>query len=377
MNNPLYRLITLDENHLSVLPEDDVPKELTQVVKITRDDGILEREHVEYVLHSGPDGGEGSEGNGPAATPREVEDEAIDDIQEAGVIPLQSLGMVDTETTGLSDSQLLVAALKNTGEQLVHYEEAKIKHGTAMVNEYPRVHADMGLRYIGPQESPNHLLGAFPVNFPYGQGGFEVHHKRAVSYQKHVQWALLYADKRFRRDLQFIFQTFGVLLKRQILSSTLVQIKRLAYRKHADAIRQLKSVDFIKASMEESNRRPFSNPIIQVFQTQLSGLRLHIMGINESCQGIRAQIWGCTLNHGPPSLWLTINPSDIHNPITQVLAGEDIDLDNFEARNGPDTLTRALNVAADPFATSEFFHHIIQMLLKYEFSIAINSKGQR
>ncbi|KAG9225266.1 hypothetical protein CCMSSC00406_0007097 [Pleurotus cornucopiae] len=375
-NNPLYRHISINENNLSILPEDEVPKELRQVVKIANDGATLEKEHAGYVPQEPMSDNtvEGACRNDVDSANEEI-DESIDETEPPEVIPLQSLGMIDTETTGLSDSDLLAAALKNTGDQLAQYEEATIKHGTSMVNEYPRVHNGTGLRYAGTEESPNHLLGAFPVNFPYGQGGLEIHRERPVPYQKHAQWALLYADNRFRTDLQFIFQTFGVLLKRQILSSTKVQIKRSAYRRHADTIRQLKSVDLIKASVEESKRLPFSNPIIRLFRTQLSGLRSHVMGTDESRRGIRAQIWGCTLKHGPPSLWLTINPSDIHDPLAQVLAGEEIDLDEFEAKNGPDAATRALNIASDPFAASEFFHHTIKTLLKHEFGLAVNSKG--
>ena len=32
---------------------------------------------------------------------------------------------------------------------------------------------------------------------------------------------------------------------------------------------------------------------------------------------------------GPPSLWITINPSDTRDPIAQVFAGEKIDMDDF------------------------------------------------
>lgn len=63
---------------------------------------------------------------------------------------------------------------------------------------------------------------------------------------------------------------------------------------------------------------------------------------------------------GPPSLWLTINPSDIHDPIAQVLTGADIDLDAFVNRGQPDGKEHANRIANDPYAAATFFHFIIK-----------------
>jgi hypothetical protein len=35
---------------------------------------------------------------------------------------------------------------------------------------------------------------------------------------------------------------------------------------------------------------------------------------------------------------MTINPDDLHNPIAQVLAGKEIDMDNFIQIAGPDSV---------------------------------------
>lgn len=239
-----------------------------------------------------------------------------------------------------------------------------------MVNEYPRLVKGTKRRWTGGAEEPNHLLAAFPVLFPYGLGGFEVDREQAVSYEQHSRWALLYDDKRFRVDLQFVFQVFGVQMKWQVFTHTCVQIKRSSYKKHAAAIAQLTAVDFAKASEEEANHVHFSNPTVQLFRGHLTALRSSVMGTDESRRAIRAQIWGCTLVNGPPALWITINPSDIHDPIAQFLVGEDIDLDNFLPDLGPDRQTRAYNIAEDPFAACEFFHTVVASMLEHLFGIS-------
>ena len=41
----------------------------------------------------------------------------------------------------------------------------------------------------------------------------------------HAKWALEYCDKWFRNHLQFMFQAFGILQKRQVALSTGLQIR--------------------------------------------------------------------------------------------------------------------------------------------------------
>ena len=66
----------------------------------------------------------------------------------------------------------------------------------------------------------------------------------------------------------------------------------------------------------------------------------------------------------PPSLWLTINPMDYEDPIAQIFAGENINMDSFLEFMGPDSSKRARNVANDPFASASFFNFIIHTTLE-------------
>nr|GAT46003.1 predicted protein [Mycena chlorophos] len=82
-----------------------------------------------------------------------------------------------------------------------------------------------------------------------------------------------------------------------------------------------------------------------------------------------------TNRFNPPSVWATINLSDTGDPIAQVLAGEEIDLDHFVAMAGPMSNARAKNIARDPFAAAEFFHTTIRIVLEEMFGIHINARG--
>ena len=96
------------------------------------------------------------------------------------------------------------------------------------------------------------------------------------------------------------------------------------------------------------------------------------MGTDESRTKIRSYIWGMSVMKNPPSLWITINPTDTHDPIAQVFTGAEIDLDCFQHLAGPDSHTRSVRIAEDPYAAAKFFRFIITAILEELFGIRSN-----
>ncbi|KAJ3818427.1 hypothetical protein F5880DRAFT_1491409, partial [Lentinula raphanica] len=258
---------------------------------------------------------------------------------------------------------------KRLPEQLGNTQKHYFVRTGGFVNEYPRRDTEGQLNAIGDGDNPNHLLGCFPMLFPYGEGGFETNRKHNVSYEAHSRWALRYADRRFRHDLQFIFQVFSVQQKRAICASAGFRMKRADYVKHRSAMENLTPADFKKASEEENRKKPFSNPVIRALVTHLSAVRSTVPGSNQNRVSVRSQVWSLCTVVNPPSLWITINPSDVQNPIAQVFAGEDIDLDRFNRECGPNSMRRALNIAKDPYAAALFFHFVVKATLECLFGI--------
>ncbi|KAF9499205.1 hypothetical protein BDN71DRAFT_1428246 [Pleurotus eryngii] len=213
--------VEIDETNLQALPLDDIPSQLWQVAKIDDDPTSIEEESrvrcsfnrlnkfslwllTEDVMLSDPTVN-------------------LDAVEEADVLLMQAHGMLDVDASNVSDSQLMAIALQNTAEVLYEAERVQVKHGSVFVNEYPHTRHTTRKRFKGTVTDPNHLLGAFPVLFPYGLGGFKVDRVQSVSYEKHTQWALQYADNRFRSDLQLIFQLFSIIVKQQIFQATTIK----------------------------------------------------------------------------------------------------------------------------------------------------------
>ena len=102
-----------------------------------------------------------------------------------------------------------------------------------------------------------------------------------------------------------------------------------------------------------------------------------VMGSDQSRYQLRSQIWSTSVVLGPPTLWITINPTqaDLHesnyDPIAQVFAGANINLDQFSPDVGPDASNRTKTIAADPYAAAKFFHFIISTILETLFGVHV------
>lgn len=286
-------------------------------------------------------------------------------------MPLQFTGVVDVNGEEVPDNDLLAHAMSNAA---LPSADLIIKRGSAFINEYARVRENTLERTDGGPSNPNHLLGAFPVLFPYGMGGFEVHRAVDVPYESHARWALQYADRRFRKDMHFMFQVFGVIQKRQVCRSATLEMKKSTFVANQALYQTLRPSDLMKASAEETRRAPYSNDAVRALRSQLSAVRSKVAGTDESRLAIRSQIWSTSVMKNTPSIWLTINPADVADPLVQVFTGEEIDMDNFHVSAGPDSHQRSLNVAGDPYAAAKFFHFVVELVLEELFGIRAKNK---
>ncbi|KJA12783.1 hypothetical protein HYPSUDRAFT_104732, partial [Hypholoma sublateritium FD-334 SS-4] len=130
------------------------------------------------------------------------------------------------------------------------------------------------------------------------------------------------------------------------------------------------------ASQEETKNVRFSNPAVRALREELSAVRTRVKGTDESRQSVRSKIWGMNLLFNPPSLWVTINPADTQDPIAQVFAGAEIDLNVFCNTAGPDHKERSRNIATDPLASAQYFHFIIKCVIEVLFGIKKRKEGQ-
>ena len=284
------------------------------------------------------------------------------------VIPLEISGTIDTDMSRLSANELMIWALANLWKE---GQEGGylIRHGRKPVR-------DFGDSHTGTDANPsrhNFFERAFPCLFPYGLGGIEGDHEVGLDFMEHVGWALQYHDRRFRKHETFPFVAFGISQRRQALNSACVQMRSQRFQKDAQIISKITLAMLQQAQAEEEQGQPISNPSVCLLRKHIHASSGRVMGSDQSRYQLRSQIWSTSIIMGPPSLWITINPSDLHDPIAQIFAGENINLDNLLDTVGPDAEHRARNIAADPYASAKFFHFLIHTILEKLFGVKVTN----
>ncbi|KAJ3730301.1 hypothetical protein C8R42DRAFT_693122 [Lentinula raphanica] len=204
-----------------------------------------------------------------------------------------------------------------------------VRHGKDAVNDFGQ-----------PRKGDNwnkFFEKAFPLLFPNGRGGLECFHPNPIDFGDQIKWALRYHDGRFRRHETFSFTAFGILQRRQALGASRLQTRRQNFERDAHILSSI-TVEKLKAAQEQEEKgERVTDSAILLLKSHVHAAAGKVMGSNASKYRLKSQIWSTSIALGPPSLWLTINPSQ--------------------------------NVAGDSYASAKFFHFTIQAVLKTLFGV--------
>lgn len=80
-------------------------------------------------------------------------------------------------------------------------------------------------------------------------------------------------------------------------------------------------------------------------------------------------------DRGPPTLFVTLNPSDVDHPIVRLLTGEDIDLNDISRGEDLSKWQRSLLAAKNPAACARFFHLMISAFISIILRYGRDSPG--
>ncbi|KAK6992004.1 hypothetical protein R3P38DRAFT_3437864 [Favolaschia claudopus] len=336
-NNPkYYGDIRIDMGRVASLPEDDVPLEITSIVRQSTDTGIVDQESDGYTING------------------ELPAQISNGAPAPDVIPLQVTGTVDTDLSKLTTNEMMAWGLQNLWKEGKEGGYA-IRHGRHPVSDFGRPRANDALNSDDDPDRPNFFEKAFPCLFPYGRGGLEADQPVTLKFADHIQWTLCYHDRRFRRHETYPFVVFGISQRRQALMSARVQMRRKNFEKDARIMAMVTPEKLQRACREEEQGLPISDPTVKLLRQHVHSTVGRVKGSNQSRTSLRIYL-------RPWNLWITINP---------IFAGEDIDLDRFMAALGPDGEKRAQDVAADPYAAAKFFHFTIRTILEVLFGIEV------
>jgi hypothetical protein len=291
------------------------------------------------------------------------------------VIPLEYSGTLAADGSQITPGEMLRSAVENLTSQLKKQVLAEggyaVRHGGFACDFGPALSGDLG----GDVE--NSSVYAFPCLFPYGTGGLEAKRRVPVSFTEHVRWCLQHYDPRFRRDILFAFWAMSIEQKRQALQAAQLTMSRRDFDRVCAMLSSLTPEDLQQAAdQEEAGNRAF-DPRIVVLRKMVQVTLQKVMGTDASRALNQSKIWSTSLYLNPMNLWMTLNFVDRHDPICQVFAGENIDMDNLAGVLRLSAHERAKNVARDPFAATQFFFFLAKTILSTLFGFSADGRTGR
>ena len=214
--------------------------------------------------------------------------------------------------------------------------------------------------------NPKLLAGLYPTLFCYGVGAPEDQSRPVkVHLREHIRYLLSYDDRRFETNHSFIFVVFNLLQRRDACFHAQLIALRPYFRTSADEIQSLSSKD-IEVALENSVNRTYnteSNRTLHKLLQHIKTIGGRVEGSAYSRTALRTRIHALIYNQGLPSIFLTVNPADIHSPVALYFAGIKLDLDHIRIEQMLDTYRRAEIIASHPVATAKYFHLLISNIL--------------
>jgi len=239
-----------------------------------------------------------------------------------------------------------------TNDQAVTENVYLIPHSSKPINEYL---------------NPKLLTGLYPTLFCYGRGAPEDQSRPIeIKFREHIRYLLSYTDRRFETNHSFIFVVFNLLQRRDACFHAQLIATKPYFQASANEIQSIKSKD-IEAALDNNTKRTYNTEANSALNKLLQHIKTvggRVMGSAYSRTALRTRIHALIFNQGLPSIFLTINPADIHSPVALYFAGVQLNLDQIKDEQLMDTYRRAEIIASHPVATAKFFHVLVSNILE-------------
>jgi hypothetical protein len=230
------------------------------------------------------------------------------------------------------------------------------------------VHGQFAL--INNWEHSYYFTSAFPTLFPKGIGGHQDQRSVPVSLMAFAEWTLNHHSRRhvvlidfndpfidfyrFARHKTFMYLIYDVIQLRCSSLGNTILVKRQNWRSVKDDIVSLTVDQLEDAAKTITNGGTIDNPVIQRLQQTILTIGMQVPGSFSQKLMMRSKIKGLIARDGMPAFWITINPSDLRNPLVLLLAGIEFAGDAFPTVNAA---IRHATATSNPVAIAQFFHH--------------------
>jgi hypothetical protein len=328
-HNPYYAQVTIDIEALNTYSnEDQMPESLENTVSIVED-----TERTDIIAE---------EGAAPGS-------QALQNIESANQLQ-HSLVFEDTiHYKDLFDS---------VKQQLATSNSLKRKF-----DEHQTVAMIAGNQFFNSRD-PGYYACLFPVLFPLGIGTPNCKRPSPLPLKHFVKRSLSIESSCFRDNALWLFLCFDQLRQIEIFSSLKVRLDKMPFSTLSD-IKNL-TLDQIQEAITLKNQGhtlPDGHPTKPLMTAlRLSGGELEYT--QEFRGTARDEILATIIQHGSPSLYITISPADHKHILSYAFSNKTYE---FDPNNLPpalfDTNFRNKLAAEHPVDNSQFFHVIIREII--------------
>ncbi|CAN0265693.1 unnamed protein product, partial [Scytosiphon promiscuus] len=215
---------------------------------------------------------------------------------------------------------------------------------------------------------PGTMIAAYFHLFPHGVGGHLDNRPRKLTFNRWARILLRRRDTRFRKSRTFVFCLAAIIFRREAISNSYWKLTGKVSRGVANTLAGITPDDLLAVAREIEGGasttkaladRPAARKLIQTMQSVNCGATWTIF----NKRALRMKAISMIMQLGQPLFWMTINPADKNSPFVMKLAGVDLDVCSRLKTDLPAYVDRLQKIAADPVASADFFHIMIDAVM--------------
>lgn len=242
-------------------------------------------------------------------------------------------------------------------------------------------------------DNPDLLPSIYPALYPYGVGGApsrtplpamnrnaqddsedadDLAQRNALrrygscSLSAYFKCLLLRYKSSFAVSESFPFLALNMLQRKEVNIQSFLQLRSNNFEDFASEVNSLTLSDLnaIKEDLLSNPNCKITDKHLHALSQKLEIVGGRITGSPYESKKHRKNVKALCCAHGPPDLFVTVNPADIHHPLACHYAGIDFDLDEFVPDSLPSSAERARLMAKNPIAAARFFNVIIETMIQ-------------
>ena len=214
------------------------------------------------------------------------------------------------------------------------------------------------------------LSWLFPHLDPWGIGAFhEPRRLRPLSLDQQLRYLLAIDGSPFKSDADFAFVYYNISQKKAVYDSVSFRVSASQRESVVNDLLQI-NVTRLEQLSDKFKLNPAYKPgdedekaIMRLLQ-RVSTVSHDVPGSNGYKLAMRNQIRGLIYHAGPPTLFITLNPSDRDHRLVRLFAGHDADMSSHLRGEELSRWQRSVLAARNPSACAKFFDKMITSFIR-------------